>query len=217
MNKVDLTVRAMMLAYPTLYSSRAKAFRGIFMGTNYSWKEQDGVYVVVPCYALEEDRDPMRDINECNDRRNGNSEFDQFVRVQNELERMTRQHKIDNIDMYAKMKSEGYGYSDLDDWYLDNDTSMIFNAPFGQIDSDWVRAMEEFISNMMVAYNMVFSLHYDNPLKGDKAPEPSMFSRMPEKFQKRHQRLKELEDKCEQQSGNKAAQRKFLKSIGMIK
>ena len=45
MNKVDKTVKALMLNYPTLYRNRFSALNDVFTSSNYEWDE-DGCLVI---------------------------------------------------------------------------------------------------------------------------------------------------------------------------
>ena len=217
MNKVDLAVRNAMTLYPTLYPTRASALRRMFLGTNYCWaKGDDGKAIIKPAYKDKKNFKGPTDTSDLDDsdaRWNTDDEFAICIRLQNELERRNRLFRAEHIDLFAKMGSSNcFGYSDLDDWCIDSDYTVLATAPFGMIDDDWLRAIEEFLTAMMCAFNMVFSLHYDHDSSRQK-PNPSMFLRMPEVFQRRYTILKGFEDKCEAQSGNKASIIAFLEAF----
>ncbi len=214
MNKVDMVVSEMMLTYPGLYENRQQALEGIFLGTNYYW-DKNGC--VQRAYVIDTTFDGPVDISDLdeNDRQwDRDDEFAQMIRARNELERRARLFRAENIHLFAKMKTRDYGYSTLDSQYFDYDSAVFYNAPFGKIDPEWLRALEEFISSLLVGYNGVFSLHYDDPKVSGTVPAPSMFDRMPERFQKRYNRIKEIEEKCEAQSGTKARMKAFWENHG---
>lgn len=214
LNAVDLLVRENMLIYPSLYGTRNDVVKGFFLGTNYEWTKSG---CLRPVFSPEKDFEGPIDISDLarsDERWTSDDEFAVFVRIQNEAERSKRLFRAEHIDLYAKMSSKDYGYQDLDYWYLDNDSSCLFTAPFGKINKDWAIAMERFISDMMTAFNRVYSLHFDKPLRDEKMPEPSMFSRMPEQMQKRYTRLVEVSAKLEAQTGHRAAQKKFWDERG---
>ena len=210
MSKVTTLIKQMMLTYPLLYPTRNRAMIDIFLTTNYYWNQKGEI---VPAYPFEEDFEGPIDISDLAksdaEWKDHFDEFSQCILVRNELERRTRLFRAEHIDQYAKYgEADRYSYSDLDDWYLENDRSVLFSAPFGKIDPEWAQAMEAFIADMQVAYNQVFMLHYDKEEQRQR-PEPSMFSQMPEKFQRRYNRLMDVADKLEAQTGAKAKEQKF--------
>ncbi len=221
MNKVDLHIREMMLTYPLLYSNRQEALIGIFVGTNYVWvKGEDGKYVIKPVYEFDKKFDGPTDISDLDEsdlRFAGDDDFHRAIRAQNQLERMQRLFVAENIDLFATVrmtKGRDISYQTLDSWYFDHDTTVLATAPFGEIDADWLSAIEELLNMLIVAYNQFFGIHADTPLRGDKVPEPSMFSRMPEKFQKRLTKIREWEERAEAQSGSKARMAAFWETTG---
>lgn len=212
MNKVDQVVSNMMLTYPLLYSTRAEVLHSIFLGTNYVWKDGN----LRPVFRDEKVYDLIdtRDLDDSDKQWAGDDDFAVGIRLRNELERMNRIFRATHIKHFAKMKGGDYGYAQLDYWYLDRSSgNVLTDAPFGSIDPEWLAAIEEFLSNMFVAFNQVFNLHYDHDTTR-ALPEPSMFSRMPEVFQNRYLMLKEIEAKCEAQSGTKENAKAFWESHG---
>ena len=220
MDKVDKMVSELMLTYPVLYPSRQSALRSIFISSNYKWvKNDEGKFVIAYNYRHDKNFDGPIDLTDldrsdkewCDD-----SDYHRFIRAQNAIERHRRLAVAENIELFASIKDRDshYGYDVIDDYSFESEYSVIANAPFGdEIDRDWLLAMEEFLSCVNYAYNRFFGIHFDKPLAGDKVPEPLMFSRMPEKFQKRLARVREWEDKCEAQSGSKARAAAFWEEI----
>lgn len=208
MNKVTALIKTMMLTYPMLYPTRDRAMIGIFLSTNYRWNRKGEI---VPEYPIKKDFEGPIDISDLTKNDTFCSEsfgdFGKHLLVRNELERLNRLYRAEHIDHFAEYgDADSYGYNDLDNWYLDSARSasypsVLFAAPFGKIDPDWAHAMERFISDMQVAFNQVFLLHYDRDEKRQR-PEPSMFSLMPEKFQNRYTSLMEVSDKLEAQTGS---------------
>jgi hypothetical protein len=188
MNKVDLQVRAMMNTYPSLYPDRLSCLRGLFTTSNYRWDKKG---CLVLAYPVERDVSVMNfsDLDE----RAARLAADEFgapssLRAKREyellVERTLRQLRADNIDLVASsviLTGGDLSYEQLSYMPLDY---YIGNAPFGKIDADWLAAAEEFIGAVKASYNRIFNLHYDNPIRGEKAPEPSMHDRMPDNFQR---------------------------------
>jgi hypothetical protein len=214
MNKVDLQVRAMMNTYPTLYPDRLSCLRGLFTTGNYHWNKKG---CLVPAHA--DDRDPsvmnFSDLDEREARLTAN-EFEAPSSLQAKrayelkVERTLRQLRADNIDLVASseiltggdLTYEQLSYMPLSSDYLSK--IYIGGAPFGKIDADWLAAAEEFIGAVKASYNRIFNLNYDLPIRGEKAPEPSMHDRMPENFQRSYAEICEIDDKLEAQSGKRA-------------
>jgi hypothetical protein len=182
LTKVDKLVRTMMLTYPTLYPDRATALFNIFTdsGTNYCWDEQGCIVQTYPSEKTWEGPIDISDLAKRDADWDRDDDFARTVRLENELERHQRLFRAEHIDLLCRYGRGGtYGYRHLNTYHLDNITAewgcaLIYRAPFGKIDDEWVRAMEEFIGDMMVAFNHVYNLHFDKPLRGEKAPEPSM-------------------------------------------
>ena len=215
LNKVDKLVAELMINYPLSYETRAKALFGIFFSNSYYWTK-DGClthsYQKQKCFEGAID---TSDLDQADAAWNKDEEFDIAIRLRNELERRTRLFKAENIEYFATMNDDKkYEYYDISKWNLDSQYNVIARVPFGSIDADWLNAAEEIISNLLITFNYVYSLHYDNPLKSETAPEPSMFSRMPEDLQRNYTFLKTIEDKLEAQSGKKARMAEFWQSHG---
>ena len=221
MNKVDILVRNLLNTYPTLYQDRLSALRAFFTSGNYRW-DKDGC--IVPEYASDRDETVMdfSDLDK-DDAENANekpcevlSDLYAHRAYEAKRERMLRQLRADNIDTVSKCRvgsGEKISYEQLQ--HMSFSSSYIGNiyiggAPFGKIDADWLAAAEEFIDVVKVSYNRIFGLHYDNPLKGEKPAEPSMFSRMPLGFQQRYTELCEISDKLEEQSGTRARMMAYI-------
>lgn len=221
MDKVSKLVREMMLVYPTLCPSRQAALYSIFTdsGTNYVWNRKGCIVV-----AHEMDKDfegpiDISDLARSDEQFDGDHDFNKMIRIENELERRERLYRAEHIDLYCQYGRGGdYGYRQLDQYLLDKmegdyGVATIFRAPFGKIDPEWAHAAETFINDMMVAFNMVYHLQWDHPLGGEKAPDPSMYSRMPEVMQRRYDNLKAVADKLEAQTGNRARRAEFTKRV----
>lgn len=220
MNKVDQLVKTLLFAYPTLYRDRTEALMTIFMSGNYEW-DKNGC--LQPTYALDGEVMNFSDLDEDDaelaDEISKNT-FDilsgllDMRRIQLVADRQMRELISQNIDTYASEQISGstISYERLSSTWISGMTA-IASAPFGKIDSEWAEAMEEFLSTMAVSFNRIFSLHYDDPLQGEKAPEPSMFSRMPESSQTLRTKLLEIADKVEEQTGHKARQKAIFDSI----
>lgn len=208
MNKVDKLVKRSLLEYPSLYSCRLKVLRHLFLtnGNGYEWnskgclvnicdkKRFDGKMKFSDLEEREKNRKEMQDKYK--------TPLDAFWAAKNEEEKMLRRYREKHIDLYATKHDfyDNFRYEDLE--HFDVDWSAFRDAPYGSIDMDWVHAMEEVIRKINYAYNTLWGLHYDDPLKGDKAPEPSMFSRMPRNWQENYLKLQAIRRKLNEQSGS---------------
>jgi hypothetical protein len=221
LTKVDKLVRTMMLTYPALYPDRATALFNIFTdsGTNYCWDEQGCIVQTYPSEKTWEGPIDISDLAKSDADWDRDDDFARTVRLENELERHQRLFRAEHIDLLCRYGRGGtYGYRHLNTYHLDDITAewgcaLIYRAPFGKIDAEWVRAMEEFIGDMMVAFNHVYRLHFDKPLRGEKAPEPSMYSQMPAAMQKRHDNLLQIDDMLDAQTGNRAKRAELAKRL----
>lgn len=223
MNEVNQMVKETLLAYPTLYNDRFSVLCAFFSSSNYRWTD-DGK--LVRDYPLSRDTASMdfsdldnREKDLCDKETQGSlSEMDLFRRYKLARDRSARQLLADNIDLVAAYSGVGdreLSYSDLLHMNLNSvclGGYYLGGAPFGNIDPAWLKAAEEFIDEVLVAYNRVFGLHHDNPTRGESAPEPSMFSQMPVHFQKKYTEIMEISDKLDAQSGRKARMKRFLES-----
>jgi hypothetical protein len=222
LNKVDVLVREMMLTYPTLYPSRPVALYSIFTdsGTNYVWNRKG---CVVPAHKLTKDFDGpinISDLARMDAEWNRDDDFARTIRIENELERRERLYRAEHIDLLCKYGGRSdYGYHQLDNYLLDTfegayGVAMMFRAPAGKIDPVWAHALERFVGDMFVAFNQVYSLHFDKPLRDEKAPVPSMYSQMPPAMQRRYDNLRKLADRLEQQTGTRAKAKAFMEQRG---
>jgi len=118
----------------------------------------------------------------------------QFQILGKEKERLDRQFREQHIDLYCKFHDvwEDFQYTDLQ--FFNSEWSALANAPYGNIDADWLKAMKETVKKIKIAFNRIWHLNYDR----DNAVEPSMFSRMPEHFQKMYTEILAIEGKLEQ-------------------
>ncbi len=211
LNKVDLAVRELMLNYPLSYPSRKDALRNIFLSGNHHWNDAGEL---VRSYEMTKDYEgpiDISDLDQSDEAFSRDDEFNRAIRLRNELDRRTRLFMAENIDMFAKYdSSDGYNYRTLDDYRLTSEYAPIATAPFGSVDPEWLSAMEDFIRDLMVAFNQVFGLHCDQE---ERKPEPSMYSRMPEAFQQRYDAIKECKAKCEAQSGREASELAFFEEF----
>jgi hypothetical protein len=214
MNKVDIQVRAMMNTYPALYPDRLSCLRGLFTTSNYRW-DKKGCLV----HAYPEDRDAsVMNFSDLDERaaKLAANEFEappslQAKRVYElKVERTLRQLRADNIDLVASSEilcGGDLSYEQLSYMPLEY---YIGSAPFGKIEADWLAAAEEFIGAVKASYNRIFHLNYDLPIRGEKAPEPSMHDRMPENFQRSYAEIREIDDKLEAQSGKRARMKEMM-------
>lgn len=224
MNKVNKHIKQMMLQFPSLFPNRIKCLRQLFLvnGNGYDWDE-NGCLV---SWSYENDRvraeDKMHyddldtranDLDDLLGKSEATSDIRKFQKLTDEKERLDRQFREKHIDLLCQFHDtwDNFTYADLQ--HFDPRWSAFRDAPYGNIDSDWLRVMEETVGKIKYAFNVIWSLHYDNPLRGEKAPEPSMFSRMPENFQKLYTDICEIEDKLEAQSGSKARAKALWDSI----
>lgn len=224
MNKVDRHIKKMMLQFPSLFPNRIKCLRHLFMvnGNGYDWNDE-GCLVE---WTYEGDRtrpaDKMNysdldqrqdDLSKFYDEHECLRDIQKFRRLHDEKERLDRQFREKNIDLLCRYHDtyDNFTYADLQ--HFDPRWSAFHDAPYGNIDIDWLTAMEETITKIKYAFNQVWSLYYDHPLKGEKTPEPSMFSRMPEKFQKLYADICEVENKLDKQSGRRERMAIFQEAI----
>lgn len=221
MNKVDHYIKRMMLQYPSLFPNRLKCLRRLFLvnGNAHEWGD-NGCLVGWSYENRDENKmyyDDLDDSSSFNlksvDYNNTLSEIIQFQELSDVKERLDRQFRENHIDLLCRFHDtwDNFTYDDLR--YFDPHWSVFRDAPYGNIDSDWLQAMEETVDKIKYAFNLIWSLHFDVPLRDEKAPEPSMFSRMPEQFQKLYIDVCEIEDKLEAQSGSKARAKELWDSI----
>lgn len=223
MNKVDEMVKALLNTYPTLYTDRTSVLFGIFcsLGAGYEWDDNGCIVNRFADYGRNPtvmdysdlDHDAER-LTEEEAKGHGIASYYKARRAELECERMVREHRAKNIDIYASERMSGarVSYESLSNLNI-SQYSIFETAPYGKIDPDWLSAMEEILEVVRLSFNRLFSLHYDDPIRGEKAPEPSMFSRMPERFQKLRTALVEIEEKVEAQSGNRARMAAFWEKI----
>lgn len=225
MNKVDQHIKRMMLQYPSLFPNRISCLKQLFLtnGNGYKWDANGCLTDACGSYDdRAEDKMSYDDLDTREYDRYGDSEDDEvdtlsdirkFHKLRDAKERLDREFREQHIDLICQFHDtwDNFSYADLQ--HFDPNWSAFKNAPYGSIDADWLHVMEETIKKLMYAFNQNWSLHYDNPLRGEKQPEPSMFSRMPEKFQRMYTEIQEIEDKLESQSGAKARAKEFWDSI----
>lgn len=210
MNKVDSHIKRMMLQYPTLFKTRRDCLAHLFLvnGNGYDWDENGCLVESYSTYDRASDKmrydDLDKDPNDEIPKVPGLETFYAFRSIMKEKERMDREFREKHIDILCQMDENigGFSYEKLDNF--DPEWSKFRNAPYGKIDSDWLKAMEEVVKTIKYSFNMIWHLHYDSPIRGEKKPEPSMFSRMPEQWQTVYIKVLEIEEKLEAQSGSKA-------------
>lgn len=223
MNKVDEMVKTLLLEYPTLYQSRTDVLYSIFFcnGAGYEWNEQGCIYNRFGTPAPEgmkyDDLD-RREAELAEDLAKNDvpymKGFYQMQKAEIETERATRMIREEYIDVYASEKGcdARISYGQLKSFYA-SQWGILATAPYGSIDKDWLAALDEILDVVRLSFNVHFGMHYDTPLKGEKAPEPSMFSRMPENFQKMWTFLLDVEAKSEAQSGKRAKMRVVVEDV----
>lgn len=226
MNKVDQHIKRMMLQYPSLFPNRIKCLRQLFLvnGNGYDWDENGcltdscGSYDNRPEDKMRYDdldtrNDDLAKILGEDDKVDTLSDIRKFQKLRDVKERLDREFCEQHIDLMCQFHDtwDNFSYADLQ--HFDVRWSAFHDAPYGNIDAVWLSAMEETVNKLKYAFNLIWFLHFDNPLRGEKQPEPSMFSRMPEKFQKMYTEIQEIEDKLEAQSGSKARAKEFWDSI----
>lgn len=234
LNKVDQRIKQMMLQYPSLYPNRIKCLRQLFLttGNGYEWDDNG-------CLVLASSRRPHRPADTAaglpSPPADGKMQYDDLDELLNlieklygpasdvqhiayqkltyEKERLDRQFRETHIDLLCQFHDTWDNFTFPDLKQFDPDWSAFRDAPYGNIDADWLCVMEETVSKIKYAFNLIWSLHLDNPPRGEKMPEPSMFSRMPERFQKTYTAICEIEDKLEAQSKSKARAKEHWDSI----
>lgn len=209
MNKVDQHIKRVMLTYPSIAPSRIAVLRHLLLcnGNAYDWDDKG---CLVP-WSGEDYGDTMKfsDLEPDPTLERFRSEpldsLYAFRDAETEEERLVREHRAKHIDVYAQHDKtfDRLRYEDLTNISL-HDYTCLGRAPFGKLDPDWLHAAEEIVDKVRYAFNIIWSLHYDHPLRGEKKPEPSMFSRMPEYWQKLYTGICEIDDKLDAQSGRKA-------------
>lgn len=217
MNKVDQHIKEMMLKHPLIFPTRLACLRRIFMvnGNGYEWDDQGCLRSWSQKNDTKELKMQYSDLDNRDDEqfKYGYSDIAQFQSLCTEQERMLRKFREEHIDLFCQFNDidDNIKYSDLQ--YFSPEWSMFRDAPYGNIDPDWLNAAEELIGKIKYAFNIIWSLHYDNPLRGEKAADPSMYSRMPEQFQKLYDQVKEIDDKLDAQSGKRAQHKEFLDMV----
>lgn len=202
LNKVDRHIKQMMLQYPSLFPSRIKCLSHLFLtnGNGYRWDEQG-------CLVSYDNDQPVdkinyNDLDYLKEQRNKHrsspfviTDYYQFLDVESEQERLVRQFRETHIDLFCRFHKigEDFTYSDLNHFSVQ--WSAFRDAPYGNIDPDWEEVMKETIHMIKYAFNLIWYLHRDKPLGREKMPEPSMFSTMPERFQKMYNDILEVERK----------------------
>lgn len=216
MNTVDLFVRKSLMTFPTLFQSRSDVLRYIFGvgGTGYEFV---GGELVNGC-PNDRDDSKMR-YDDLDERETKIKEDPTYAGIEDlramELyeiacERATRKLREENIDVVARMtraNNRDYTYQQLQNlWNIDR-------IPVEELNDEWLAAFEEFIEIMDGSISRLFNLYYDKPVRGEKAPEPSMFSRMPAEWQKRYTTVKEIGDRIEARTGKKARKAAMVKEM----
>jgi hypothetical protein len=213
LNKADSLIAELMLAYPSLYPTREAALFSIFFSGNCHWK--DGC--VVRSFGINDyvGITDTSDLDARDAKWSGDETFAVRIRVKTELDRRTRLFRAENIEHFAVMNDGGYSHEDISKWNLNSEYNTISKTPLWlSIDAYWLAAAEDIVSNMKLAFNQKYGMHLDTPIKGETAPEPSMFSRMPEQLQINYKFLLEIEDKLEAQSGSKARMKAYWEKNG---
>jgi hypothetical protein len=225
MDKVDLHIKQMMLQYPSIFPTRLSCLKHLFLvnGNGYDWDETGCLVPWRSTYDRANDQMHYADL----DRREDDTVFDSIIsqsdlkdhplvafhKLENDKERLDRQFREQHIDLFCQCHGtyDNFKYEDLVNFEV---RWSAFNlAPYGYIDIDWLAAMEETVSKMFYTFNQVWGMHYDTPLKGDKMPEPSMFSRMPYQWQQIYLSIQEIKSKLEAQSKTTERSKEYWNSI----
>jgi hypothetical protein len=226
LNKVDVEVRKLLLAFPMLYRDRLDALRHVFGNSGYHWDE-DG------CLRRRDEIERATDVmnfadldedDAANAKRAGDMDMDVDSDVIGGLHRM-RLHEarvaralrgivaadIDVVATELPMDAT-VGYERMENMTL-YPFDPIDQVPWGRIDADWLAALEEFLDRMQVSFNHTFHVHIDT-LPGRKPPEPSMVDRMPAVHRRLYDRLQEIGERAEAQSGTRARAEAWMESGG---
>lgn len=221
MNKVDLHIKQMMLQHPSIFPNRISCLKQLFLtnGNGYEWDNNNcltlySVYEQRPLDKMYYDDLDNKDPDSImNSKLVTESDLGKFHALCKEKELINRQFREKNIDLLCQFHDFGDEFSYKDLMHFDINYSAFRDAPYGKIDKDWLSVMEETVTKIKYAFNIIYSLHYDNPIRGEKKPEPSMFSRMPDHWQKLYTNILEIDDKLEAQSGTKARAKEYWESI----
>lgn len=219
MDKVSVFVREKLLQYPTLYENRLQVLCHLFMvnGNGFDWDENTGCPVE---WADDGRRSKTKMYYADLKKKIKNSEeslkeYDldlyRFWIAEAKQEIAARKHRAKHIDLYAVYNNDNFKYEHLD--RFSPEWSLFGTAPYGKIDPEWARAMEEVIEKIMYAFNTIWHLHLDRPSKGAKLPSPSMFSRMPQEWQKKYNEIAAYRDKLDEQTGTRKNRAEALKDF----
>lgn len=228
LSKLDQLVKTGLLNYPSLYSDREDVLVQLFItyGNGYDWKRsKDG-------YVLSSYDDRTETVMKYDDLDRVKSELDlrlegipclsllhQARKIEDERERMRRAHTEQHIDTFAQISighRHGFGYKIFNRLSLTYSSLFSPSTPWGKIEPSFAKGMVEVMYQMFITFNDVYGLHYDNPMTGEKKPEPSMFSRMPEEHQKIYTRLQEIKKLLGKQTGaadREAESKKLVEEI----
>ena len=179
MNKVDSQIRSMMLSFPSIFPNRLKCLQHLFMGSGngYRW---DSAGCLSSEYDSYNTTMQYNDLDDALSRASGRTDdISQFHNLKYEEERLLRQHREKNIDLYAQFN----GVYDEIDWStlsrFNVEWSAFRNLPYSTIDDDWLIAAEELLNRIYYAFNRFYTLHWG----------PEMIAKMPEDFQKTYSDL----------------------------
>ena len=212
LNDVDLEVKKLLLTYPSIFKNRLDALVNIFTTSNYRWTEEGRMVsddltqaASSMCYDDIERREAQHSEN-LDENVSILSRVNEMRGFEIANERARRDAIAANIDLVASQmpSSARFSYEHMQHMNLNSECLSDYylgGAPFSSIDPAWLDAAEEFIQVLRYSFNVLFHLHYDKPLKGEAAPNPSMFSQMPLSFQNLHNEMERISTLLDAQSG----------------
>lgn len=222
MNKVDQEVRRMMLRYPGIFPNRISCLEHLFLvgGNGYRWTESGELRSM----------DDERDINKMSyndlDQRlqtmresqvkynyTEDDEISRFRIAEVEQERMNRQFRERHIDLFCQFNNMHDALTFERVQHVNLLYTQFADAPYGSIDPDWLKAAEEIIRELMMFFNRTWNVNEDIPAPGKTVPNPSMYSRMPDRFQNLYTQAQEISAKLDAQSGSKARLAEMYKLV----
>lgn len=174
MNKVDLLVKRMMLAYPTLYPNRFMALAEAFTNSCFYWDangcivDQDAFDVVSPDEMV---ATRTAELNKQNERINSPTRHECFKSLderylaETEAELLMLRHVAKNIDIYAS-EFTGVDYNTIQNWLFNlerrgiSEYWVINNKP-DVVDEEWRVAIREWLQQIIPTVNSNYGI-YDN-------------------------------------------------------
>lgn len=171
MNEIDVQIRWMLLAYPTLYRNRFEAFAELMTNSCYEWSA-DGRLLNV---FAQEDASPESMVTEYEEalEKARKEEADNKEECLNGLRRrhvveaerdlVEARHVAANVDVYA---SDYTAVSHRDVWHWLNykhrhglSGHWAINNPPANIAEEWRRAIREFLSKVLAPMNSLMGMH----------------------------------------------------------